>query len=230
MAIVAPAIEWNLPATDNLAYHFPISVPAVSLDIDQQRKLTEAVRNIHIRDIRRCLAGNVAPKSFGFTHAFIAGYLLGERSITLTEAGQFKVSTTPAFKGVGIAEVFVDQLKIHSYVNYLGRLGFVDIAIRFEELWPAVEDEDDYNSINTTSLKNAVDALTMKRWKQRPAIVVERDGTVAVKWSNDAVSLLMAFLPDGMTWFKTKHGSERRVNTLPAQEALEFAKSMLTSF
>ncbi len=231
MVIDAPAIEWIAPIAEEPESQFPVLASAVASNRDQRKKLNEAVRRIVFDDyIRSCLASDASRKRLGLTRSFIAGYLLAEGSIQQTEAGQFKISPTTSFKGTSIGEVYVDQLKIHSYIRWVGRLGFIDIAGRLEELWDAVEEDDDYDSINTTSLGNAVIALVMKRWKQRPLIAVERDGTVAVKWSGESRSLLLAFLPDGRTWYKLKYGEERHVETVRTRDALSLAEIMLSDY
>ena len=225
MAIAAPVLNWNAPAEE----YERSNLPDVHVQVEEIRPY-EISTSFFSDCIRRSLVDNSFRIENNVSWAFLAGYFLADGLITYSDSGQFMFCDKSPFKGSSVEQVLVAQLTIHSHIRTVGRLGFVDIAIRLEELWEATEDDPTYESINTISLKNAVDALTIKKWLQRPAIVVERDGTVAVKWSNDDMSLLIAFLPDGRSWYKFKDEQERIVETRRAHDVLSFARTILAGF
>ena len=132
----------------------------------------------------------------------------------------------------GIVEIVHSAPTVQSIIADIRTGGQEDIADRLDELRAGTDEDPDYNSINLASLEVAIEAFTFRRWIQRPAIVVERDGTVAAKWrdADKGLSILMAFLPDNTIWYKIKRNHERLIDTLPTDDALRFAKSILEEF
>ncbi len=185
------------------------------------------------RYIRSCLLDDSVRMRTGVTRAFIAGALLGSGAIDLPAlARESTESQSLTFEGIEIDKAYVDELKIYTRIKMLGFAGFFEIADRLDELWAEADLDPEYSSINCSSLEVAIKVLTFRRWIQRPAIAVERDGTVTAKWGDPGkgLSILMAFLPDDTIWYKIKRGQERHIEVLPTDDALHFVESFLVEF